>query len=140
MNITMEEKKAKALECLNKLQIYKPYINGFKAKATKTCWFERFSGYWTYQDEELANKVKEFEKENNCLVYAITHEYLEFGECYSFLYISDYKEDWEHILEDVGKANCYYASAYVWNKSAEWCSEFGDIVVQAFGGGLRRVA
>ena len=30
MNITIENKKQKAIELMNKLDIYKPYIKGFK--------------------------------------------------------------------------------------------------------------
>ena len=32
MNITIENKKQKAIELMNKLDIYKPYIKGFKDK------------------------------------------------------------------------------------------------------------
>ena len=33
-----------------------------------------------------------------------------------------------------------YAFAYVWNKDDDWCSEFGSVTVQSFGGGIRRIA
>ena len=99
---------------------------------------EGFGGFWAYQEPELMEKIKTFEKEHNCLVYAVTHEYLEFGECYDFLYIPDYKEDWEFVLEHQG--NMYFALAYVWNKDCEWCSEFGTIGIRSFGGGIKRVA
>jgi hypothetical protein len=33
----------------------------------------------------------------------------------------------------------FYAYAYVWNKSDDLLSEFGDIAVQALGGGIRRI-
>jgi hypothetical protein len=35
--------------------------------------------------------------------------------------------------------NVHYAFAYVWNKTNEHLSEFGDVMVQAFGGGIRRI-
>ena len=137
MNITIEEKKQKALELMRKLNIYKPYIKGFE-KDNEVCFFEGFGGFWAYQEPELQEKIETFEKEHECLVYAVTHEYLEFGECYDFLYIPDYKEDWEFVLEHHG--NMYFALAYVWNKDFEWCSEFGTIVIRSFGGGIKRVA
>lgn len=34
MNITIENKKQKAIELMQKLDIYKPYIKGFKEKPT----------------------------------------------------------------------------------------------------------
>lgn len=46
----------------------------------------------------------------NTLVYAVTHEYTDFGECYDFLYISDYEEDWEEMLYPQG--NMYYVFTY----------------------------
>jgi hypothetical protein len=60
-----------------------------------------------------------------------------FGECYSFLIISKYDEEWETTLEGI-KAD--YAFAYVWNKSNEMCSEFGDVGIRSFGGGIARLA
>jgi hypothetical protein len=33
----------------------------------------------------------------------------------------------------------FYAFSYVWNKSNDMFSEFGDIVVKSFGGGLKRI-
>ena len=80
MNITIENKKQKAIELMNKLNIYKPYIHGFETD-NKVCFFENFGGFWAYQEPELAAKIKEIEKTYNILVYAVTHEYLEFGEC-----------------------------------------------------------
>ena len=88
MNITIENKKQKALELMKTLDIYKPCIKGFE-KDNHVCFFEGFGGFWAYQEPELMAKIKEFEEKHNCLVYAVTHEYLEFGECYDFLFISD---------------------------------------------------
>lgn len=136
MNITREIKKQKAIELMGKLGIYKPYIKGFEKDDT-VCYFENFGGFWAYQEPELMERIKEFEEEYNCLVYAVTHEYLEFGECYSFLYISDYEEEWEYALEEFG-SNKYIVCAYVWNKDDDCCSEFGSIGIQCFGGGIRR--
>ena len=98
MNITIKYKKQKALELMKTLDIYKPYIKGFE-KDNNVCFFEGFGGFWAYQEPELMAKIKEFEEKHNCLVYAVTHEYLEFGECYDFLFISDYEEEWDEMLD-----------------------------------------
>ena len=45
MNITTENKKQKAIELMGKLDIYKPYIKGFREN-NKVCFFENFSGFW----------------------------------------------------------------------------------------------
>ena len=130
--------KEKAIECMQALDIYKPYIKAFENNGTVTL-FERFGGYYITKDDEpeLLNKIKEFEAETGSFVYAVTHERFEFGECYSFLCISKYEEDWIYSIS-TGPYAVSYAFAYVWNKSAEWCSEYGTIEVKSFGGGIAR--
>lgn len=61
MNTTIEERKQKALEIMKKLDIYKPYIKGFE-KENWTCFFEGFGGFWTYQEPEIEQKLKEIEE------------------------------------------------------------------------------
>jgi hypothetical protein len=130
--------KEVAIKCLQELGVYKPYINKFKKDGTVTL-FERFGGYYIDEDQEpeLLKKIREFEAETGSLVYAVTHEFFMFGECYSFLIISKYDEEWEMTLEEVKDG---YAFAYVWNKSDEMCSEFGTIFVKSFGGGIARAS
>ena len=131
--------KEKAIECLQKLDIYKPYIKAFNDKGTVTL-FERFGGYYITEDQEpeLLKKIKEFEAESGSLVYAVTHELFQFGECYSFLCISKYEEDWDLTLETNGYTS--YVWSYVWNKNDDWCSEYGTIAVKSFGGGIARIS
>ena len=131
--------KEKAIECMKALDIYKPYIKAFEKDGTVTL-FERFGGYYItqYDEPELLNKIKEFEEETGSLVYAVTHERFEFGECYSFLCVSKYEEDWHMTVETSTYGS--YAFSYVWNKDAEWCSEYGTIGVKSFGGGIARTA
>lgn len=137
MNTTKIERKEVALNYMKKLDIYKPYIEGFK-KEDNVCYYEQFGGFWAWQNEELVAKMKEIEKEHNATCYAITHEYTEFGELYDFLLVTDYKEEWDSLLEKVNKS--FYAFAYVWNKDDDCSSEFGTVVLQSLGGGIRRIA
>lgn len=134
---TLQEKKDKAIEIMKTLDIYKPYIQGFKEK-DNVCFFEMFGGYWVYQEPEIEAKMKEIEQEYNCKVYAITHEFTDFGELYDFLIVTNYPEEWDDAVYSYGNKHTLFA--YVWNKSDEWLSEFGSITVQSFGGGIRRVA
>lgn len=134
---TIEEKKSKAIEVLKLLDIYKPYIDGFKQE-DKVCFFEQFGGFWVTQEPEIEKKMHEIEQKHNCKVYAITHEFTDFGELWNFLIVTNYPEEWEDMVYSHG--NQHTLLAYVWNKDDEDCSEFGDITVQSFGGGIRRVA
>ena len=129
--------KEVAIKCMEALGIYKPYITKFKKDGTVTL-FERFGGYYFYEDNEpeLLEKIREFEAEYDSIVYAVTHTFAQFGELYEFLCISKHEEEWEDTLEDI---NDGYAWSWVWNKTDEWCSEFGTITVKSFGGGIARV-
>jgi hypothetical protein len=132
------EQKEIAIQCLEKLDIYKPYIRKFKSKAGIPCFFENFGGFYVDQEPEIWNKVKEVEKENGGLVYALTHEQTSFGECWSMLYVPKDCETVEEVLDPINSKD-FYVFAYVWNKDDDWCSEFGDIVVRSFGGGIKRI-
>lgn len=137
--LTREEQKDIAISRLQQMGIYSPYIKAFKNKNIVTM-FENFGGYWATADNgeaELEAKIKEFEAKTGNLVYAVTHELLEFGECYSFLIVSAYKEDEAQVNLEQYNATLY-AFAYVWNKTYEEFSEYGTIGVQSFGGGIRR--
>ena len=137
MNTTKIERKEKALEIMKQLDIYTPYIKGFKEN-NEVCFFEGFGGFWAWRDEELQNRIKKLEAKYNCTVYAVTHEFTEFGELYDFLIVTDYKEEWDDLLNNAQGG--YYAFAYVWNKTDNDLSEFGTISLQSFGGGIRRIA
>ena len=137
MNTTKEQRKEIAVKLMKQLDIYKPYIKGFE-KDDSVCFFEQFGGFWVFQEPEIEAKMKEIEKKYGCTVYAVTHEYTEFGECYDFLIVTDYTEEWENLVYREG--NGFYAFAYVWNRDDEWCSEFGTIGLRSFGGGIKRVA
>ena len=130
-------KKEKAIELMKQLHIYKPYIETFREK-DKVCFFENFVGFYTDQEPEIDEKRVEIEMEHGVLVYAITHEFTEFGECYSFLIVTQYPEEWDSLV--VTRGNSHSAFAYVWNKDDDYCSEFGSVGLQSFGGGIRRIA
>lgn len=129
--------KEKAIEILKQLDIYKPYIDGFREE-DKVCFFENFGGFWIDQEPEAYKKMQEIEQKHDCKVYAVTHEFTEFGECWSYLIVTAYPEEWDDLVYKNG--NMFCAFAYVWNKDDEWCSEFGNVGVRSFGGGLKRVA
>lgn len=131
-----QQRKEQAVKYLTQLDIYKPYIDGFKQE-DNVCVFERYAGFWVYQYPELQTKMKKLEKEYKCTVYAITHEFTQFGECYSFLIVSNYKHEWKTLLRS--EKNKHSAFAYVWNKTDDWCSEFGDVIVQSGFGGITRI-
>ena len=114
----------------------KQIIDGFE-KEDQVCVFEHFAGFWVYQYPELEAKMQEIEREYRCTVYAITHEFTKFGECYSFLIVTNYKHEWKTLVQS--NKNKHNAFAYVWNKTDDWCSEFGTVTVQNGLGGITRI-
>ena len=137
MSISREAKKAEAIKRMKVLDLYKPYINLFE-QADEVFLSEMTGGVYEFSNNtELVAKVKEFEEEHNALVYHVIHTLTQFGELYSFLYVSDYEEEWEMDNADIEDG---YALAYVWNKDDEWCSEFGSIGVLGKFGGIVRTA
>lgn len=137
MNVSMEIKKAEAISRMKALDLYNPYIKAFKDR-DEIFLSEMTGGVYEFSDnEELKAKVKEFETEHNALVYHVIHTMTQFGELYSFLYVSDYPEEWEMDNSDIDTYG--YTFAYVWNKTDEWCSEFGTIAVKSRFGGIVRV-
>ena len=132
-----QAQKEQAVKYLQTLDIFKPYIDGFD-RFDEVCVFERYAGFWVYQYPEIEAKMKAIESEFKCTVYAITHEFTQFGECYSFLIVTNYKHEWKTLLRS--DKNKHSAFAYVWNKTDEWCSELGTITVKSAGGGIKRIA
>lgn len=136
MKISREMKKEEALKRMVALDLFPPCIQAFKNR-DEVQLSEMTGGLYEFSDDaELNAKVREFEEKYDALVYHVIHTFTAFGELYNFLYVSDYEEEYEMEWEDL-KDN--YVFAYVWNKTDEWCSEFGTIAVQQKFGGLTRV-
>ena len=134
--VTISKKKEEAIKRMNILGLFKPCIKAFE-KYDEVQLTEPTGGLYEFNDDaELKAKIKEFETEYDALVYHVIHTYTQFGELYNFLYVSDYKEEWEFDRADVEAG---YAIAYVWNKTDEWMSEMGSIAIRELFGGLVRV-
>lgn len=137
MNVSKEIKKAEAINRMKALDLYNPYIKAFKDK-DEIFMSEMTGGVYEFSENTgLQTKVKEFEAEYNALVYHVIHTFTQFGELYNFLYVSDHQEEWKMDNADIADG---YALAYVWNKTDDWCSEFGSIGVRGKFGGIVRTA
>lgn len=137
MNVSKETKKVEAIKRMQILDLYKPYVKAFEKK-NEIFMSEMTGGVYEFDENtELIDKVREFEAENNALVYHVIHTFTGFGELYNFLYVSDYQEEWEMDNEDISEG---YALAYVWNKDVPEFSEFGSIGVRGKFGGIVRTA
>lgn len=135
MNITREEKKVEALERMKKFGYWGPAREAFR-RQDKVFVNEPPSGAVYDLNEREKAEVEAFEKQYNALVYIVIRTPMWFGLCDSYLYVSDYKEEWEMDNDDIEHG---YVMAYVLNHDAPECSEFGTICVKlASGAGLVR--
>ena len=129
-----KERFDEAIERMKLLKLDNQCIEAFtKGKVWES---EGFGALYEVNDEEQFI-IDKFEAHNkDCLVYHMIHNKFEFGECYSILYVSSDKEEWQQDKEDIEDG---YVFAYVENVDDDWCSEFGSIAIKSQFGGLMRL-
>lgn len=134
---TREEMKSKAVEIMRELHISKNVVEEFKHH-DKLNESEGIGAlYWLNEEEQ--QMVKEFEEESGHVVYHVIHSFTNYGEMYSMLFVSKYKEDWQ-VTCDKFDGGQYRVYSYVYNKTDPWMSDMGSILVRPSIGGLIRTA
>ena len=137
--LTREQQKENAIYNLKMIGCYKPYLKAFE-DGTVTM-YEGFGGYYIDEvnEPDLVQKIKEVEEKYNGVVYAVIHSLTGFGELYTMLWSTGYEEDAEYNIPDDFGDGTYGVMSYVWNKTDDWCSEFGTVQIKPSLGGLLRV-
>ena len=129
-----KERFGEAIKRMKLLKLDKQCIEAFtKGKVWES---EGFGALYEVNEEEqkIINKFEANHKD--CLVYHMIHNFYEFGECYSILYVSSDKEEWEDDKANIKEG---YVFAYVKNIDTPCFSEFGSIAVKPSIGGLVRL-
>jgi len=126
--------KNEAIERMKMLDIYEPAIREFEKENVINV--SEYGGILFWLNNEQQKIVKEFEEHYNAVVYHLIHNYTEFGELYSLLYVSEHEEEWGYDKDDIKQ---HYACVYVKNINDDTCSEFGSIGIKSQSGGLERV-
>lgn len=135
MNVTREEKKTEAIERMKAWGIFDQTIDQFEKEDLISQSLPPVGACYWIEGEQL-QRVKDFENENNALVYFVIHSYTNIGELESYLFVSDYKEDWPIDREDIKEGQ---QIVYVYNADDPWCSEMGSIGIELTpAAGLRR--
>lgn len=137
MNISREAKKAEAIKRMNVLKIFDTAIRMFEKDDVVMC--SEPTGALFFLDEEQKKLVSEFENENNCLVYLVVRGYTLFGKMDSYLFVSDFDEEWEMDNDDIAEL-APIPMTYTYNYDCPDFSEFGHIGVLPLCGGLKRVS
>ena len=136
MQISRERKIEEAVRRMKTLGIIDDAISQFQKDGIVMVSEPPFGALYTI-DEEQKKLVEDFEKEHNAVVYMVVKCYSTIGKMDSFLYVSDYEEEWEMDNSDVSDG---YPMTYTHNYDAPHCSEFGAIGVRQSFGGLLRTA
>ena len=135
MNISIAEKKTEAIERMKLLRIYGPTIKQFKNEGLVSV-SEPPLGAFYWADNDDLKRIRELEEKNDALVYVIVRSYTNIGKLDSFLYVSDYQEEWSRDRKDIKRGE---PIAYVYNHDMPDCSEFGCIgIAPTIAAGLRR--
>ena len=134
--ISLRERQVKeAVERMKLLELYPTVINEFINE--KVINKSEHIGILYWLDDDEKKFVKDFEDENNAVVYHIIKTYTTIGCMLSVFYVSADEAEWESDREDmkIGEQLCY-----VKNIDNDDCSEFGYICFQKNCGGLMRTA
>ena len=127
------KQKTQAVERMKKLGIMEQPVKEFENEGKLN--LSENGGLLYYLNEDEQKMVDDFEKENNGLVYHVIKSRTTIGLMYALLYVSEYLEEWEMDMEDLGEGQ---ALAYVVNMDMPDCSEFGTIGIKPSVGGLIR--
>jgi len=135
MKVSMEEKKAEAIKRMKMLKLFPEVIRQFEQDGLVSLSYPPFGAHF-WLDDEQKKIVAAFEKENDALVFTGIRSYTNIGMMDSFLFVSDYAEEWEMERQDFKNST---ALAYVYNHAMPDCSEMGCIgIAPTPAAGLRR--
>lgn len=130
-------KEERFIEAIERMKLLKLDNSCIEAFAKGKVWESEGYGALYEVNQKEQELIDNFEKNHpNCLVYHMIHNIFEFGECYSMLYVSSDKEEWERDKQDIKDG---YTFAWVENVDLDWCSEFGSIAIKPSFGGLIRM-
>ena len=133
MQVTREQQIEEALKRMKALKMLDNPIKEFEEeqKINKS----ENGGILYWLDDEENEIVKEFEKDNGCLVYHAILNYTDFGKIYSFLYVSKDDDEWKIDMENIKNGEVL---SYVYNQTDPMCSEYGYIGIRPSFGGVMR--
>lgn len=123
MNISIEEKKTEAVDRLKKLRIFPETIKQFEKDGKVSRSEPPFGAFFWVEGDDL-KKLRKFEEHYSALVYLVIRTYTGIGVMDSYLYVSDYREEWADDRQRLTENETF---AWVENLDAPDCSEFGSI-------------
>lgn len=129
-----QKQKQEAIQRMQILDLFNEAIQEFKEHDVVSI-SENGTLFWLTDKQK--QYVRNFENAYNALVYHVIHNYTEYGEMLSFLFVSKYSNEWNDDKQDL-QNNC--PMVYVENLDEPMFSEFGSIVIEPHYGGVIRTA
>ena len=126
MFATEKELKTEAIRRMKLLSLNEECIDVFDKEDRVMIAVSPF-GIFANPNEQTMAEIKAFEEEVGAKVYFVIKSAEDYGLCYSYIYVSKYKEDWWY--DDEGIPNNVLMT-YTVNRDYEECSEFGNIAVE----------
>lgn len=137
MRVSKEKKKAEAISRMKKIGIFPETIRQFKKDDLVSISEPPFGAFFWAEGEDLET-LRAWEEKHNALVYVVIRSYTEVGVLDSYLYVSDFEEEWDDARDDLTHNE---SLAYVYNKDEPLFSEHGYIGFErTIAAGLRRTA
>ena len=127
MIATREQQRDKALELMREIGVLPLYIDCVQEDME---FVKKYWSMWNDGSGKLRELIENFERERGAYVYYVTHENCSFGECYSFLCVSKYLEDFPLTVVRKSKNGVVMVHAWVENITHPEWSEFGTIGVR----------
>ena len=121
--ISVEAKKAEAIERMKLLRIFPQTIQQFAEEGFVSISEPPYGAFFWAAGEDL-ERIQKFERTHNAVVYVVIRSYTSMGKLDSFLFVSDYREEWPADRAGLKRQE---ALAYVYNYDDPICSELGYI-------------
>lgn len=134
MNVNKETKIAEAVTRLKMMEVpvsvIEDFLHGYVMVA------EPPTGEMRNITEKEKEEIATFEDKHNAIVYMIVRSYTNFGQLDSWLFISDYPEEW--AMEDAAIKDGIVFSWTI-NRDIPEFSDMGSIAYKKVDGGVVRV-
>ena len=131
--VILSEQIEEAMLRMRKIGLLGHVISDF-ANGRKLYRSEHAILYWL-NDLEL-QMVRSWEEQTGNVVYHVIKNQMEFGPCYSFLFVSKHKDAWKIDRNDIHEG-CPFV--YVKNVDDEGSSVYGSIGIRPVFGGVLRI-
>lgn len=135
VKVAREDKLTEAKKRLEKLAVGEEVIQSFLMHDLTPISFNGMDNIYGL-NKEAVDRIKAFEENYNALVYYVIFAPTGLGDMESYLFVSDYEEEWDMDHEDLVSG---YAMTWTENLDHPEWSEFGSIsFAKTRSGALRR--